>query len=88
MIKIKSVFKFHSWVFNFISLAFLVLLKFWFCEMSSALFSADEVKNGKKTLLPSKKEVEAKFFSRGVILLMIRETMLVDKCEVETTGVA
>ena len=56
--------------------------------MSSALFSADEVKNGKKTLLPSKKEVEAKFFSRGVILLMIRETMLVDKCEVETTGVA
>ena len=42
---------------------------------------ADEAKNAKK-LLPSKKEVEAKFLLRGVTSSMIREATMVDKCEV------
>ena len=42
---------------------------------------ADEAKNAKK-LLPLRKEVDAKFLSRGVTPSMVREATAVDKCEV------
>ena len=43
---------------------------------------ADEAKNAKKLLPSSRKEVDAKFLSRGVTPSMIREATAVDKCEV------